>query len=74
MDINNGFILQYGYSWNPTFPIAFTNIVGIVGNSLVWGYCIAVDKLTNTNTAFDQWFSSNGGGKKDAIYWFAFGY
>lgn len=73
LDINN-VIIQWGYSWNPTFPIAFTHVVRVVGNSNAWAYCIAISGLSNTNVSFHQWQSANGGNRSAAVYWIAVGY
>ena len=71
---SNKVLLQWGFAWNPTFPIAFTKISRLVGAGRSWGFVIAIQSLSLTNVTFHQWQSANGSGNTGAVYWLAMGY
>ena len=71
---NNGWILQWGFSWNPTFPVTFTRIVRCIANGTQWGYVVNIKSLSSSNIIFNQWQSANGANITNPVYWFAIGY
>lgn len=71
---SNKVLLQWGFAWNPTLPIAFTKISRLVGVGISWGFAVAVQSLSLTNVTFHQWQSANGSGNASAVYWLAMGY
>jgi hypothetical protein len=73
---SDGFIEQWGRSWNPTYPKAFkdTNYSIVALETKGWGFAISITGKTTTGATFTQWQTAEGGSFKDAVQWYACGY
>ena len=72
--LSNGLVLQFGFAWNPTFPITFNKILTCIANGIQWGYAVNINTIKTNKVTFNQWQSANGSNNTKTVYWIAIGY
>ena len=72
---NNGFVLQFGYGFNPIFPITFREIFCALACVTQRSDCYAISIYNKTINGLSmyQWQTAHGGIFQFPAYWIALG-